>query len=159
MKKIIILALTLFIANSAFAEFIEFEYKHSLRIPYNRVSVKISGEYKKYELVASTEPSDSSEKWYYSRKRIRKFISKEEFDALAKLLNNLKIPLQLDGEENFGADGTTWILRWGDFQNSVEFKIWSPDIDMQARNTTGFIRICEMIIKLADLPVQDVLQD
>jgi hypothetical protein len=107
MKKFIILVAILFLANSAFAEFIEFEYLHSLRIPYNKVSVKISREWKKYDLVAFTEPSDSSEKWYYSRKRIRKFILKEEFDALAKLLNKLKIPLQLDGEENFGADGTT----------------------------------------------------
>jgi hypothetical protein len=41
----------------------------------------------------------------------------------------------------------------------VEFKILSPDLDMQTRNTTDFIRICEMIIKLADLPVQEVLQD
>jgi hypothetical protein len=164
MKRIIILLIigcllngTSLIAQDYYE--INFSFTHSRRIPYNYVNINIIKRQDIITIKVKSIPLDTiSLKWKYSIIDTTFMLSKHELDILIQSLNKIKSSDIISKLDFIGFDGTSYAIEFGSFDNTVKYKVWSPDYNTIERNLQSFLETCKFFITTAKLNLNDIIK-
>ncbi len=159
MRKFILTLLFLLLSSPIHAQFIEFEFKASLRIPYHKVNIKIEEKAGDYIMSVRSSTGLKDERWKESNKNYSHEISKELFQQLYDSIERFHMTYTPTKTDYLILDGTTWILKFGSMMDKIQIISRSPEHDTDKRNLKDFIRLCEEFVKMSGLPVKNVLYD
>jgi hypothetical protein len=127
---------------------LHFEFTHSLRIPDYHVTVDFyeypGGNIDSIEVRAISEPMPGH--GYAETKRDSVFwISKGEYEKLQSAVNSIELPkARLLDVSSIGTDGTICVIEYGDSQNSIAIKVWSPS---DKNGPLDYYSACKLILK------------
>ena len=132
---------------------ISFHYSHSLRIPNHYVDVEITRRGDELQLHVATKALSGSKEWSRENIDTAFVITKEQFASLTtavRKISCINIAKEI-GTFSTGEDGNTCEIKFGSFQNSMTYKIWTPDYETTERGLTDFYNCCLLIAKTARL--------
>lgn len=137
---------------------VSFSFAHSLRIPYNKVHIKIIKRQNETEVLVRSEAMNNDKTWAYSVIDTSFLIDKEIFEGLSHELSfltqmDLRRPFLIDA----GLDGTTCVIEFGCYGNTVSYKFWTPDSGTAPRGLTKFLELCKEIIRIGGLDPDEIL--
>jgi len=128
--------------------FITFDVNAGLH-PKRYIKIEIIKNFDKIELKASQGLQTSS----YQKK-----ISEKIFTIIYESLCNLKPAFLTPNPVIAGVDGETWTLSFGNFSDSATFRVWSPSRHNDERNLKEFLKVCEIIIQLAEIEFNELFE-
>jgi len=132
------------------------QIQHALRIPHNIIVIHIEDVNGRYTLQADTKPMEGHprSKQYPPFHKV-KTLSNEKYEELLSLLNSLHWDKLKKKETNItGLDGSTWALTYRQNQIENTASIWSPDYETQKRNLQDFLKVCQSLLREADIEPQ-----
>lgn len=132
---------------------ISFHYTHSLRIPNHYIDIEVSRRGNELKLHVNTKAVIESKEWSRENIDTTFIITKEQFTSLTAAVRKISctnIAKEI-GTFSTGEDGNTCEITYGSFQNSITYKIWSPDYETSDRGLADFYNCCLLIAKTARL--------
>jgi hypothetical protein len=135
---------------------IELKFRHSLRIPYNKVDIKAMNIDDKYVLTVKVDPMNNDEKWNNSRVDTTYTLTSSEFNKLKTMLTSISTTDILKSMNGWGTDGTYWHLSFGDFQSKVSYDLWTIDYKTKERGLEKYVETCEYILNLGRLSYRKI---
>lgn len=125
---------------------ISLEYRHSIK---RNSKIKIS-----------IYPSYTTQDGYIVRSENNKIISEKEisnteFKKIEKEIMKIKVK-DLYNNFQFGVDGASTELSFGDTTNEITYKIWG--LSKYDKNTSykNFLKVTQVILKLADIKIDEI---
>ncbi|WP_010135175.1 hypothetical protein [Ochrovirga pacifica] len=163
MKKIL-LFFCIFFVSKTFAQidsnkilYVKFQFAHSSRIPYHSVSVELTKFRDKVEVLVKSKASSEEQQWSYSTFEKRLTLKKEDYDGITKAIAELN-PYKLS--ENFEymlIDGYQCSIEFGNYSNSITYKIGGPGNKSNEESTKPYFKVCKMILKVAQFNPKEIL--
>ncbi len=138
---------------------ISLEFQHPLRIPNENIKIElIQTSEIAYAEVKSTPLKDDSV-WVHTKIDTSFQLSAGHFDRLMKLVKEIPIQEIYSKIEpsGFGHDGTTGIIKFGNFDYQIAMSIWSPDYKPKSRGTTEFLEAFKEILKVGGFKPSKIL--
>jgi hypothetical protein len=154
MKKLIIIFFIGF-CNTTFGQLnnieITFEITNSLKMPYSYEEIKLFQIDNENKISVKTRSFSKDFKLGKSRIDTIYPITKNQYDSIVLMIKQL--PTHKITEEilnlGTGVEGTTCKLEYGNWQNRISIKVWSPDYETEKRNLVEFLAICRKILVYA----------
>jgi hypothetical protein len=111
-------------------------YKHSARIPFNKIDIALRYENNSYSIFILTKQMEGMTGYEYSNTENVIIITKEYFDNIYERLLSLDFrEILLNNEDVIGSDGAIIKIRLGNSQNNIVLNLWSPDYKAFERGT------------------------
>ena len=127
---------------------ISLEIHHALRIPHNKIIVRLERANKKIQLCAFTQHLDQSWKdpeYYY-----KKDLSEKQYAEFLHLLSSIRWEyLRKKESDIIGLDGSTWTLAYNCGKNKKKISVWSPDYNTEQRDLHDFQRTVNFLLDAA----------
>ena len=138
---------------------ISLEFQHSLRIPNGHINVELTKASGIAFVEAKSTPSKEDSNWTHTKVDTSFQISTEDFERIMALVKDIPIQEIYSKIEpsGFGHDGTTGIIKYGNFDYTISVSIWSPDYKPKNRRTTEFLIAFKEILKLGGFKPNKVL--
>lgn len=137
--------------------FIEFSFRHTLRIPNNKVTVSLVKRPSKILVMVNSKPMNNENKWEKTKIDTTFTIDKKVFEELTNevlALENTSLNRAIVQE---CIDGTQCVIEYGADGCSLTYKFWTPNYDTAQRGLTDFLRLCKKIIEIGGLKPTDIL--
>jgi hypothetical protein len=138
-------------------DFVTFEFSHSKRIPYSSIKINIENRPEECSVQVYSSAKNNDKEWKYSVIDTTYVIESNVFNELVKdvlLLNKIDLNrVFLEG----GLDGTTCVISFGTFGNSISYHFWTPDNLTELRGLENFLVICKKMIRIGGLDPKEIL--
>lgn len=163
MKKLTLVLLLLFVTkisaqiNHSDIQTLTLEFSHSLRIPYNFVSVKIVKFKDTIKLKVSSKASSKNTQWSYSNFDKNYVITTKEFDEITMGVAKLDPDKISQNFKHMLIDGYTCKIEFGNYANSITYKLGGPNQKHTNDTTHRYFEICKMILKAAKLDPKEIM--
>lgn len=141
---------------------IHFEFHHSRRIPYRHIVIEMTQKCMTDSAIITivSSPYDTiSNKWNYSKIDTTIEISRNDFENIINSVKQIK-NVEIDYNPNIlvsQKDGTICIIGYGNSQDYVSFRFWSPDYKTEDRKLQEFLSACKQILTIANLDPKEIL--
>jgi len=127
-------------------------YKHSLRIPYNEIDIKMLYENDMYKIEVHTQQMDGKTGFEDSNRDYNVFIEENYFTILYNKILNINFKEIIFSNENFlVCEGKDIQLTIGTAQNNLRIKVLDPLYQSDSRKTATLYEIILDIFKKIDL--------
>jgi len=129
---------------------ISLNIKHSKRIPFNKIKIKINA-FKKDSITVKviSKPSSDAKKWEYSKRDTLFVIDKKQFDKIAENVLNIKANDIYTTLTYMYMDGYSTEMIYSGLGNEIVYRVKSP----AEKDKNGYIpyyrESCIQILKLA----------
>ena len=129
---------------------ISFELESSLRIPNHKVSIEITKQYNGIFIHAISTPSIGNDKWDKTRRDTTFAIDSVSFNNILTSVRKISSN-DLESVLLTGDDGTSCEIKYGNYQNSISYLVWSPS------SVPSFFEACNEILKVAKFDPKEIL--
>lgn len=133
-------------------EFIELDFRHSLRIPDHHVIIRIEPMSKNHMLLKlKSEPMEGKANSKYKLVTKSLYINTKEYMKIISLFNQISASALNDTSLciGIGGDGTRCSLECGINTSSIVYKVWTPEVQTKERKLEEFLECFEYIKKLS----------
>ena len=149
MKKAALIVSMILVSISAYSQGtreIRVTYRHSLRIPYNVIDIRVISANNQYDIKLSTAQMEGKTGYEYSNTEKIIQIDEEYFEMIYKRILDLDFrEIILKNEHITGTDGVDVEISIGNFQNNIILQVWSPGYKPDERNLEELLSILKDI--------------
>ena len=138
---------------------ISLEFQHSLRIPNSQINIDLIQTPKIVIAKVISNPGTNDPIWNHTRKDTSFQIPMEDFERILALVK--RIPVQeifskIEPSET-GHDGTTGIIRFGNYEYEIAICVWTPNHKSKDRGTEEFLTAFKEILKAGGFKPNKIL--
>ena len=164
MKKIILLLFFMFNALNISGQeqtkiktsYVKFDFIHSLRIPYNKVTIEVIKRHSKIILKLNSKPLNTDGKWEYSNISKQHEITQEEFNLLLKKIETINYSDLIKHFNYLTLDGYSTTITYGGYSNNISYTLGGP-LKSDLEISSDYLSACKYFLELAKLDTKEIL--